>query len=197
MLGSISTIVTWEPIPLNMHASSMPITPPPTQMILSGSFGRCQQVSLLIILRPSTPGNGGMSGTEPVARMIFCALNCCGDPSLLVLSLLVTVTVREASTVPSPSNTSIRLPFINVPMPPVMRLTTLSVNATALLMFNAGGCGNSIPRSPIEATLCITSAMCSIALEGIQPTLRQVPPKYCFSTMATLAPSCAARIAAT
>jgi len=96
-----------------------------TQMILSGSFGNCQQVSLLIIA-PINPRKWGMSGTEPVARMIFCALNCCGDPSLLVLSLLVTVTVREASTVPSPSNTSIRLPFINVPMPPVMRLTTLS-----------------------------------------------------------------------
>src|SRR6266536_2540924 len=148
-------------------------------------------------IAPVNPGKGGMSGTEPVARMILFALNCCGDPSLLALSLLVTVTVREESTVPSPSNTSIWLPFISVPMPPVMRLTTLAVKETALLISNFGGCGSSMPSSPIDATLCITSAMCSIALEGMHPTLRQVPPRYCFSTMAVFAPSCAARMAAT
>ena len=197
IVGSISTIVTGAPKPLNMQASSTPITPPPTQMIPSGSFGRCQQVSLLITFRPSTPGNGGMNGTEPVARMILSALNCCVEPSLLARSPLVTVTVREASTLPSPSKTSMWLPFIKVPMPPVMRLTTLWVNATTLLMFTFGGCESSMPRSPIDSTVCITSAMWSIALEGMHPTLRQVPPRYCFSTMAVFAPSCAARMAAT
>ena len=39
---------------------------------------------------------------------------------------------------------------------------------------------------------------CSSALEGMQPTLRQVPPKGArFSTTATFMPSWAARIAAT
>src|SRR2546429_6608904 len=40
---------------------------------------------------------------KKIARMIFCALNCCGDPSLLLLSLLETVTLLDASTVRSPS----------------------------------------------------------------------------------------------
>src|SRR5579884_2182751 len=132
--GSISTTVTLEPSALNMQASSMPITPPPTQIMLSGSFGRFQQVSLLMTLRPSMPGKGGMSGTEPVARMIFSALNCCVEPSFAV-----TVTLREASTVASPSNTSTLLPFISTPTPLTMRLTTLSLNATAFAISKVGG----------------------------------------------------------
>src|SRR5579859_4547876 len=39
--------------------------------------------------------------------------------------------------------------------------------------------------------------MCSSALEGMQPTFRHVPPMYCFSTIATRPPNCAARMAAT
>ena len=190
-LGNISTTVTFEPMALNMQASSMPITPPPTQMILSGVLGKSQQVSLLMTLFPSIPGNGGMSGIEPVARMILSALNCCSDPSFMA-----TVTVCEASTVPRPSYTSTLLPFMRTPTPLVMRLTTLSLKATALRMSKVGGCGKWIPRSSYDSMLCMISAMCNIALDGMQPTLRQVPPRYCFSTIATFAPSCAARTAA-
>jgi hypothetical protein len=42
-----------------------------------------------------------------------------------------------------------------------------------------------------------SSAFRSSALDGIQPTLRQTPPQYFFSTMAVLKPNWAARIAAT
>ena len=41
------------------------------------------------------------------------------------------------------------------------------------------------------------SAFRRSALLGMQPTLRQTPPQYCFSTTATFLPSCDARIAAT
>ncbi len=42
------------------------------------------------------------------------------------------------------------------------------------------------------------SEECSSALEGMQPTLRQVPPSVPrFSTQAVFMPSCAARMAAT
>ncbi len=42
------------------------------------------------------------------------------------------------------------------------------------------------------------SEACSSAFEGMQPTLRQVPPRVaCFSTTATLRPSWAARMAQT
>ena len=160
--------------------------------MLSGTLGKFQQLSLLMTLRPSMPGNGGITGTEPVARIILSALNCCVEPSLLV-----TVTLHEASTVASPSKTSTLLPFMSTPTPFVIRLTTLSLNATALLISKVGGLSRWIPNSSSVSMLCITSAMCSMAFDGIQPTLRQVPPRYCFSTMATLAPSCAARMAAT
>src|ERR1700680_3217508 len=38
--GRISTTVTLEPRALNMQASSMPITPPPTQNNACGKFGQ-------------------------------------------------------------------------------------------------------------------------------------------------------------
>ena len=41
------------------------------------------------------------------------------------------------------------------------------------------------------------SALRRSALLGMQPTLRQTPPQYFFSTTATFLPSWAARIAAT
>ena len=44
---------------------------------------------------------------------------------------------------------------------------------------------------------CASSAFLMSALLGMQPTLRQTPPQYFFSTTATLFPSCDARIAAT
>src|SRR5947207_3238302 len=46
-------------------------------------------------------------------------------------------------------------------------------------------------------TMCTSSAFRSSAFDGMQPTLRQTPPQYFFSTTAVLKPSCAARIAAT
>ena len=43
-----------------------------------------------------------------------------------------------------------------------------------------------------------SSEACSSAFDGMQPTLRQVPPKVArFSTTATFRPSCAARMAQT
>eukprot|EP01133_Synstelium_polycarpum_P025007 gene25008-30012_t len=45
--------------------------------------------------------------------------------------------------------------------------------------------------------VCATSAPCSIALVGIQPQLRQIPPRRSRSTSATFNPNWAARIAAT
>src|SRR5690625_4732455 len=45
--------------------------------------------------------------------------------------------------------------------------------------------------------MCATSAFFNRDLDGIQPTLRQTPPQYCFSTTAVFRPSWDARIAAT
>ena len=54
--------------------------------------------------------------------------------------------------------------------------------------------------SPNSLARCIrwkTSAERSIALVGMQPQLRQMPPRCSRSTTATFRPICAARIAAT
>ena len=45
--------------------------------------------------------------------------------------------------------------------------------------------------------MCASSALRSSALDGMQPTLRQTPPQYCFSITPTLRPSWEARMAAT
>jgi len=45
--------------------------------------------------------------------------------------------------------------------------------------------------------MCTSSALRSSAFDGMQPTLRQTPPQYFFSTTAVFKPSCVARMAAT
>ena len=55
-----------------------------------------------------------------------------------------------------------------------------------------------IPNTSFSrVSTCASSALRSSALEGMQPTLRQTPPQYFFSTTATDLPSWAARMAAT
>ncbi len=54
-----------------------------------------------------------------------------------------------------------------------------------------------MPNPAISSTSESSSAECSIAFVGIQPTFRQVPPSLFFSISVTSPPSCAARIAAT
>src|SRR5688500_13632283 len=58
-----------------------------------------------------------------------------------------------------------------------------------------------MPLKPHSFAACAIFSACacsSNALVGMQPQIKQVPPSaFCFSTTATLRPSCAARIAAT
>ncbi len=94
--GSISTMVTFVPIALNMHASSTAITPPPMQTRLSGTFGMFIASSLKITLRPSRPGNGGRIGTEPFARIRLRARSSCVEPSFILTLTCPGVHVRRA-----------------------------------------------------------------------------------------------------
>ena len=55
----------------------------------------------------------------------------------------------------------------------------------------------SMPKSRRVRMWCTSSAEASSALDGMQPLFRQVPPRWSFSIMATLAPICAALSAAT
>ena len=54
-----------------------------------------------------------------------------------------------------------------------------------------------MPMFPLQVAASYTSELCSMALVGMQPRFRQVPPSSSFSTRVTLAPSWAARMAAT
>ena len=73
---------------------------------------------------------------------------------------------------------------------------------TARLRLNAAPKSNvTSPEMPnvfaSALKMCASSALRSSALVGMQPTFRQTPPQYFFSTMAVDSPSWAARIAAT
>ena len=59
--------------------------------------------------------------------------------------------------------------------PPVSLATTLFLCATSRARSTLGA-PNSTPKAPKCATSSITAATCSIAFEGMQPTLRQTPP---------------------
>ncbi|MCY1185839.1 hypothetical protein D9M73_266550 [compost metagenome] len=83
-------------------------------------------------------------------------------------------------------------------MPPVSCVTA-SIRCACI----AGKSSSGVTLMPILAIVPLAAASkysdaCSIALEGMQPTLRQVPPSVSrLSTHAVRRPSCAARIAAT
>ncbi len=91
--------------------------------------------------------------------------------------------------------------FLNsISMPPVRPEIILSLRACTAGM-SIETAAPSMPVSPHSFADCATLSACacsSKALVGIQPQIRQVPPSaFCFSTTATLRPSCAARMAAT
>ncbi len=112
---------------------------------------------------------------------------------------------------PSSRSTLSVLPSLNVPQPWISvilfffirKWTPLTMESdTSRLRAWVGA--KSIDASPVIPKrsfswlrMCDSSALRSSALDGMQPTLRQTPPQYCFSTTATLLPSWAARMAAT
>ena len=80
--------------------------------------------------------------------------------------------------------------------------TSLATTASFLLMAAGRSTSTEPSLMPCSAAWCRAKASCSeewsSALLGMQPTLRQVPPRVGrFSTSATLRPSCAARNAQT
>ncbi len=70
--GSISTTVTCAPSMANRLANSRPITPPP---MTASRFGTSRTDSMPVESMTRglsfAPGIGGMTGTEPVARMTW------------------------------------------------------------------------------------------------------------------------------
>ena len=138
----------------------------------------------------STPATG--IDSEPVAMMMFLAPITSAPPSPS------TVTSPLAEMRPLPLSQSILFFLNRNSMPAVLSLTTLF-----LLAIMVGRSSSTEPSlMPWPARLCLASSnfseLVSSALDGMQPTLRQVPPSVLrCSTQAVFRPSCAARMAAT
>ncbi len=98
--------------------------------------------------------------------------------------------------VPQPSTSSILFFFMRKWTPLTMPADTLRERACVAPYFIVAS-----PSMPYSSFSCwsvwASSAFLMSAFEGMQPTLRQTPPQYFFSTTATFFPSWEARIAAT
>ena len=72
MSSSNSTIVTFTPNCAAMQASSQPMKPPPSTIMVSGSLSRSRNARLSTT-RACFGRNPGMTEVEPVAMMVFFA----------------------------------------------------------------------------------------------------------------------------
>ena len=139
----------------------------------------------------SMPFSRAMS--EPVAITMFLVSTVCALPSAPVTSTLPVPRI-----LPLPIKTSILFFFIRNSTP----LTLPSMPCCLKFIIAGNSSFGADTLMPILANECAASSniseACSRAFDGMQPTLRQVPPSVAFfSTTATFMPSCAARTAQT
>src|SRR5688572_4841374 len=179
-----------------MDANSTPTAPLPMMLIDFGTDGRWIASSLKMIFLRSASMPGTLRGDEPVATMIsFRAARDCVAPSCSDTSTPSPPVSRAV-----PLIQSILFFLKSISMPPVRPETILSFRACTAGM-SIDTAAPSMPLKPHSFAACAIFSACacsSNALVGMQPQIRQVPPSvFCFSTTATLRPSCAARIAAT
>ena len=141
----------------------------------------------------STATLGSCATSEPVAMQIALVSNVCLEPSAAVTS-----TWPAPRTVPIPVKVS-TLFFLNRNWMPCTLEATESLLCFIIALRSSLGLPMLMPSAGKSWVASSNrSEACSSALEGMHPTLRQVPPKVArFSTTATLRPSCAARIAQT
>ena len=103
----------------------------------------------------------------------------------------VTVTTWSGPRLPTPLNTDTLRPLHMAAMPPTRPATIFCLRAWVTAKFTVGWL-DSMPKSPAWATWRYTAAVSRNALAGMQPRLRQVPPRASISTIATLTPADAA-----
>jgi hypothetical protein len=142
-------------------------------------------------LSGSIPGK--KFGLEPVAMIMFFDVIVVLLPSPSVIA-----TVVLSTNDPTPWYTVMLFLSIRNFTPLQVCATTSSLRAIICVM----SASTSDTLIPCAAKLCFALKKCSeessSALEGIQPTLRHVPPRVgYFSINAVFIPSCAQRIAAT
>ena len=138
-----------------------------------------------------TPGRRATS--EPVAITMFLVSSIWLPPSSAITSTRPAPAIR-----PVPWKVSI-LFFLSRNSTPLVLPATPSALKAIIFFRSSFGVPTSMPRSA-KCVLASSKASeaWSSAFDGMQPTLRQVPPWVArFSTTAVCRPSCAARIAQT
>ncbi len=124
--------------------------------------------------------------------MAFVSIVC------LLPSAAVTSTLPGAAIVPVPMKGS-TLFFFSRKATPFTLAATVSLLCFIIALRSSDGLPTMTPKAGRSCSASANfSEAASKAFEGMQPMLRQVPPKVLFfSTTATLRPNCAARMAQT
>ncbi len=183
-----STTVTSAPRRRQTLPSSRPITPPPTTTRWPGTSSS-SSAPVEVTMRSSstsTPGSGTLS--LPVAMTI----------RLASYNVPPTSTLPAATMRPAPLSQAI-LFLLNRNSTPLTLAVTTSLLRSCMRSRSSFTPSTTMPWSFHECMVSWKFSLdCSSAFEGMQPMLRQVPPRVArFSTTATFMPSCAARIAHT
>ncbi len=187
-----STTCTRAPSLRHTEPSSRPMTPAPTTSRRSGTRASDSAPVEDTTDRSSRSMPGRRATSEPVAMTIDLP-----STSRVPPAASATLTRPGAEMVPVPWTTSILFLRSRKATPSTLPLTPSSLKASILARSSLGAASIPMAAKPWLASSKASEA-CSRALEGMQPTLRQVPPWVArFSTTATLSPSWAARMAHT
>ena len=181
-------IVTCDPKRSKIDANSQPMMPPPSTTSRPGTCSCASRPVESTQSSESRPSIGGRSGNEPVATI--ADLNVTSSPPS---TAIVFASLKR----PTPFTHSTPFALKSDATPPVICLTTPAFHWFAVARSSSGSpiWTPSLPN--VSCASLSDHAVCTHAFVGMQPTRRQVPPSSgSFSTQATLAPSCAARIAA-
>ena len=129
------------------------------------------------------PGN--MRASEPVASTTFFAFTVSAPPAVSATSTVNTPSFAGPVSLPNPLKVVILFFFIRKSRPLVCREITSSLRASTFFQFSAGA-ATSMPYLSACFRWSHTSAVNSMALVGMHPHSRHVPPSRSFaSTSAT------------
>ncbi len=203
--GMASRIVTSAPRRRHTEPSSSPITPAPITPRRFGTSASDSAPTLSQTSRLSIGAKGSVRGREPVATMTCAAASRCVS-SLLPgpgPTAICQASPSRPTKRPKPWIQSILFLRNRNSMPRVI-FCTIDVLRACIRPISMRTSAHSIPCAAYSLPACSKASLeASSALDGMQPTFRQVPPSTGLSSslrqpsmQATCMPSCAARMAA-
>ena len=153
----------------------MPTAPAPTTMSLAGTSRERRMWSLVTIRSPSGSMPGSDFVREPVARMVSFDVSTRSPVGWPASSVVATEIVVAPSSVAVPRMYS-TLCFLTRNMRPLVIFSTMPSRRSAITPRSSPISPTVMPNSAAWRTRSTRSADSSIALVGMQPTCRQVPP---------------------